>query len=91
MTDEDDVSAEEEAEIESPWLPQQDEYKGRQEGSPGQKSQGKKSSFRVRKVRESFETTFETLFSRQDIYEIFREFKEDRGFLNRLSEGKVLR
>ena len=65
MTDEDDVSAEEKAEIKSPWLPQQDEHKGRKKSSPGQKSQGKKSSFRVIEVvKESFETSFETLFSR---------------------------
>lgn len=63
MTYEDDISAEEETEIQSTRIPQQDEYKGRQKSSPGQKSQGKKSSFRIKKVWESFEAVFETLLS----------------------------
>ena len=71
MTDEDDVSAEEEAEIKSTWLPQQDEYKGWKKSSPGQKSQGKKSSFRVIEVvKEGFERSVETLFSRtKDLFQ----------------------
>jgi hypothetical protein len=62
LTDEDDVSAEEEAEIKSTWLPQQDEYKGWKKSSPGQKSQGKKSSFRVNEGKESFDSSSKLSF-----------------------------
>ena len=91
MTDEDDVSAEEEAEIKSTWLPQQDEYKGWKKSSPGQKSQGKKSSFRIMMFQESFAPLFETLFSRVEKHEVFGEFKKDQRFFHRLSEGKIRR
>jgi hypothetical protein len=88
---EDDISAEKETEIKSPWLPQQDEYKGRQKSSPGQKSQGKKSSFRIMMFQESFAPLFETLFSRVEKHEVFGEFKKDQRFFHRLSEGKIRR
>ena len=90
LTDEDDVSAEEEAEIKSTWLPQQDEYKGWKKSSPGQKSQGTKSSFRIRRVEESFEVLIRNslLLWR---YDQIREFKKDQRFFDRLSERKIRR
>ena len=42
--------------------PQQDEDKGWKKSSPGQKSQGKKSSFRIRRVEESFEVPIRNSF-----------------------------
>jgi hypothetical protein len=88
---EDDISAEKETEIKSPWLPQQDEYKGRQKSSPGQKSQGKKSSFRIRRVEESFEVPIRNSFCLWLYYDQIGKFKKDQGFFSRLSEGKIHR
>ena len=42
LTNEDDISAEEKAEIESPWVPFAHEHEGREKSSSGKKGEGKK-------------------------------------------------